>query len=135
MDDQSLVPNQGKIATFLHQSVTFSGFHCFHFHCVLFWSFPFKPPLRKSDFLGGIINYLKHITSFLEFTNESFLSEYAEISSKLFFIRYDEKVLCIEVKSGSPAIFPFRISNSNWFPVEIFQRHSATSCPLSIQPQ
>ena len=28
-------------ATFLHQSITFSGFHCFHFQCILE-----KPRLR-----------------------------------------------------------------------------------------
>ena len=56
MDDQSLVPNRGTFAPFLHQSVTFSGFHCFHFHPVLFLSFPIKPPQTYVlDFLGGVI--------------------------------------------------------------------------------
>ena len=31
-------------APFLHQSVTFSGFHCFHFHCLLFLVISFQTP-------------------------------------------------------------------------------------------
>ena len=50
-DDHSWFQIGTLFARFSHQSITFSGFHCFHFHCVLFWSFPFKPPLRKSKTL------------------------------------------------------------------------------------
>ena len=35
-------------ATFLHQSVTFYGFHCFHFQCVLFLVISFQTPPQKS---------------------------------------------------------------------------------------
>ena len=47
MDDQSLVTNWRNFAPFLHQSVTFSGFHCFHFLCVLFLVIYFQPPPSK----------------------------------------------------------------------------------------
>ena len=46
-DDQSLVTNRGTFCPVLHQSVTFSGFHCFHFHCVLFLVISFQTPPSK----------------------------------------------------------------------------------------
>ena len=74
-DNQSLVPNWGNFAPFLHHSVTFSVCHCFYFHCVLFLVFLFQTPSLKIqdsglwpsearfvgqqslDFLGGVIKY------------------------------------------------------------------------------
>ena len=45
-DNQSLVPNRGNFEMFTLQSVTFSGFHCFHFQFVLFFGhFHSSPPL------------------------------------------------------------------------------------------
>ena len=47
-DDQSLVPNRGTFCPVFTPSVTFSGFHCFHFHCVLFLVISFQTPPQKS---------------------------------------------------------------------------------------
>ena len=41
-------------APFLHQSITFSGCHCFHFQCVFFFVISFQTPPRKSVPLGRI---------------------------------------------------------------------------------
>ena len=43
-----LVPNRGTFATFWDHSVTFSGFHCFHFHCVFFLAISFQTLPKKS---------------------------------------------------------------------------------------
>ena len=39
--------NRDTFALFLHQSITFSGFHCFHFKCVLFLVISFSNPPSK----------------------------------------------------------------------------------------
>ena len=54
-DDQSLVPNRGTFCYVFTPSVTFSGFHCFHFQCVLFLVISFQTP--PSKILRGYYNF------------------------------------------------------------------------------
>ena len=55
-----------QIAPFLHQFITFSGFQCFHFHCVLFLVIFFQTPLSKIQD-SGLIFYAHRPTSWILF--------------------------------------------------------------------
>ena len=72
-DDQSLVPNRGKIATFLHHPSLFLAFTVFTSSVYFFWSFPFKPPL-------------KHLDSSFKLTQLNFLSSNIECTFGFFHI-------------------------------------------------